>query len=170
MSIDVAASVALSIGDVQKVGDDVVHRLSHKPKPIYLRRSATFNTATPMAMGAGGGFANPNGTVTLDLGSPPVGRLWQIRVATIFGNDDHTVVSATTMAMYTADPLNPSLATLLVTGLAIPSTTFFPDTCLWAHPSENIILVSSQAVNQQVGVNIQVEEWREREVSQDSGR
>jgi|SRR5882757_62024 len=168
MSVDVAASVSLSIGDVQKVGDDVVSRL-HKPKPTYLRRTASFNTATPMAMGAGGGFLNQSGGITLDIGSPPVGRLWQIRVATLFGNDDHTVVSSLTMAMYVADPLNPSLAGLLVTGMAVPSTTFFPDTCLWCHPNENIILVSSVAVTQQIGVNVQIEEWREPEISQRSG-
>lgn len=167
MSVDVAASVSLSIGDVQKVGDDVVNRL-HKPKPIYLRRTASYNT-TQNAMGAGGGFLNANGGITLDIGSPPVGRLWQIRVATLFGNDDHTVVSSLTMALYVADPLNPSLAGLLVTGLAVPSTTFFPDTCLWCHPNENVILVSSGSVTQQIGVNVQIEEWREHEISQRSG-
>jgi len=170
MSVDVAVSASLSIGDVEKVGNSVVDRLSHKPKPIYLRRTAAFNPATPSAMGAGGGFLNPNGTVTLDIGSPPVGRLWQIRVATIFGTDDHTVVSGATMSLYVADPLNPSLAGLLVTGLAVPSTTFFPDTCLWGHANENIILVSNIAVTQQIGVNVQIEEWREHEVSQNSGR
>jgi hypothetical protein len=170
MSIDVAASVALSIGDVEKVGNSVVDRLSHKPKPIYLRRSASFNISSPMAMGAGGGFINQNGGVTLDIGACPAGRLWQIRVATLFGTDDHTVVSAVTMSMYVADPLNPGLHGLLVTGLAVPSTTFFPDTCLWAHPAENIILVSSGTVTQQIGVNVTIEEWREHEVTQNSGR
>lgn len=169
MSIDVAASVSLSIGDVEKIGDHVSDRM-RKPKPTYIRRTASFNTATPMAMGAGGGFLNSSGGITLDIGAPPSGRLWQIRVATLFGNDDHTVVSGTTMSVYVADPLNPSLAGLLVTGLAVPSTTFFPDTCLWCHPAENIILVSNIAVTQQIGVNVSIEEWRENEISQNSGR
>lgn len=170
MSIDVAVSASLSVGDVERVGDSVVDRLSRKPKPIYLRRSASFNISSPMAMGAGGGFINNAGGVTLDLGAPPSGRLWQIRVCTLFGNDDHTVVSGATMSLYVADPLNPGLHGLLVTGLAVPSTTFFPDTCLWAHPAENIVLVSSGTITQQIGANVTIEEWREREVSQNSGR
>lgn len=170
MSIDVAVSAALSIGDVEKVGDSVVDRVNRKPKPNYIRRSASFNIATPMAMGAGGGFINQSGGLTLDIGAPPTSRIWQIRVATLFGNDDHTVVSAATMSIYVGDPLNPGLHSLLVTGLAIPSTTFFPDTCLWCHPNENIFLVSNTAIQQQVGVNVAIEEWVEREVSNSSGR
>jgi hypothetical protein len=158
MEIAANVSAGFSIGDVEKVVNDAVSPLHHKPRPLYIRRSAS-------AIGTGA-------VVTLDLGAPPNGSIWQVRVATLFGSDDHTTISNLTGALYTGDAANPSLASLHVTGLAFPSTTTFPDTAMWCHPNENLILVTSGTVDaaQQVGINVTVEEWKEHEVSRNSGR
>jgi len=157
MDIDASISAGISIGDIEKVADGIVGRLKDEPRPFYLSRTAS-------ATGTGA-------IVFLDLGAPPTGSIWQIRCITLFGNDDHTVVSSVTGSLYTGDYLNLSLASLKVTGLSFPSTTFIPDTAIWCHPNENLVIATSAIISagQQVGANVVVEEWKERDVSRSLG-
>jgi hypothetical protein len=158
MSLDMEVSASLSIGDIEKgVGNALSHH--REPRPIY-----TFRSQAKISTG---------GIVTLDqLGAPPTGSIWQVRCITVYGNDFSTVPSpAYTLALIIGNPDNPSLTGLKVTGLATPSTTFIPDTAIWCHPNEALIIQSGGTVTagQQVGVNITVEEWREADVSRSSG-
>lgn len=158
MNLDVAA--AISIGDLHEQSEDIVTRVlgAPSPRPFYLSRTAAFK---------GVGAAH-----ILNLQAPPSGSIWQVRCITMFGNDDHTVVANLLAALYTGDPQNLSLASLKVVGLAIPSTTFIPDTAIWCHPNENVCINFSDVIpaGQMVGANIVVEEWKERDVSRNSGK
>lgn len=151
----------ISIGDVEKVGDSIVDRLGRRedPRPFYLTR-------VDAKVGDG---VNP---VTLSFYSPPTGSIWQVRSITTFGTDDHTVVASVVCALYAGDRLNLSLASLKVVGLTIPSTTFIPDTAIWCHPTEELVIITSGVIasGQNIGANIVVEEWKEKDVSRNSGR
>lgn len=158
-TLKVGAEVDFASGDeLAAMGSSILGAIGPPdPRPLYLSR----------AMQALGDGINP--TVTVDIGSPPVGSIWQLRVATVFGFDDHTVVSGVTCGLYCGDPYNLSLASLKMTGLIIPSTTFIPDTAIWCHPNENVVLFATGsapiAAGQQIGMCLTVEEWLEQDVS-----
>lgn len=175
--IDLQASIGLTIGDLEKWGDSVVDRLNghREPEPFYTTRSASaVQDATP-------------GPITLDLGSPPTGSIWQIRWATTFGWEPFTQVLTVNSgtppvagALFVGDPYNLSLAGLLLGGLVIPITRFVPDTVMWCHPNQNLIAQfgyiqqpSGTAfvvqAGQQVGLNVGIEEWKEADVSRKTG-
>lgn len=173
MGLDVQASVGITLGDIEALGDRVIDGLRPHadPRPFYLSRTAS---------GYGDGI-NP---VVLDLGAPPTGSIWQLRAVITFGNDAFTgVVDGSDpplpvlAALYTGDSLNLSLATLKLPALPIPFVKYVPDTCMWCHPNENLVIVTSMAgsasglpvAGQQIGCNIVVEEWKERDVSRSVG-
>jgi len=175
MGLDLELSASLTLGDLEKALDDYGHK-HHKaePKPFYMSR-----TASGIGRAVSG---TDNGVVILDCLAPPTGSIWQIRSITTFGFDAFSQVfisGSTTVplfaAMFVGDSLNLNLAGLKITGLQFPSTTYVPDTVMWCHPNENLVLLVGQAgggvaaVGQQVGVNIAVEEWRERDVSRMNG-
>src|SRR5882757_1688172 len=170
MGLDLELSASLTLGDLEKALDDYGHK-HHKaePKPFYMSRTAS-------------GIGNGTTPVILDCLAPPTGSIWQIRSITTFGVDAFSQVfisGSTTVplfaALFVGDSLNLNLAGLKITGLQFPSTTYVPDTVMWCHPNENLVLLVGQAgggvaaVGQQVGVNIAVEEWRERDVSRMNG-
>jgi hypothetical protein len=83
-------------------------------------------------------------------------------------------------ALFTGDPFNLSLAGLLIGSLTIPTTRFVPDTVMWCHPQQNLIAQFGflqepsgtgfyVQAGQQVGLNVGIEEWKERDVSRKSG-
>jgi|SRR5882762_3174187 len=177
MSLELQASVGLTIGDLEKWGDSVVDRLnSHRePEPFYTSRTASAVQDPAL------------GPVTLDLGSPPTGSIWQIRWATTFGWDaftgvytgDPATAPLVAGALFVGDPYNLSLAGLLLGGLTIPITRFVPDTVMWCHPNQNLIVQFGYTLQngtglyvqngQQVGVNVGIEEWKEADVSRKTG-
>lgn len=160
IKLQAGAEVDLATGEeLQNVSSNILGALDRSdPRPIYLSRSNTI-------IGAG-----VSGVI--DLGRPPVGSIWQLRYITLFGNDDHTVVAGISAALYCGDPVATSLAQLKLTGLAFPSATFIPDTCIWCHPTDNVFVATSAAVTagQQLGATIGVEEWLQRDVSRLSGK
>jgi hypothetical protein len=135
-----------------------IERRDNDPRPIYLSRS--------------GAVIGTGAAAIVDVGRPPVGSIWQLRYITIFGNDSFTVVSGLTCSLFCGDPVSPSLAQLKLTGLAAPSATFIPDTCIWCHPTDSVFLTTSIALpaGQQLGANLGIEEWLLRDVSRLSGR
>lgn len=157
MELSANVSAGIQLGDVEKLVDGAVDRIKSDPKPFYLTRVAA-------AIGTGA-------VIRLDLGAPPTGSIWQVRVITLYGTDDHTAVSSVVGALYTGNSDNLTLASLKITGMAFPSTTFIPDTAIWCHPNENLVLQTSAVISagQQVGVNVTVEEWKEHQVSRNSG-
>lgn len=168
MGLDLDVSASLSIGDIEQALDNYGHKHHRdEPKPFYMSRTAS---------------ANGNGTapVILDCLAPPTGSIWQVRSITMFGIDAFTTLkdsggtNSIFAALFVGDSLNLNLAGLKITGLAVPSTTYVPDTVMWCHPNENLIVQvgttgSVLAAGIQVGVNIAIEEWRERDVSRMNG-
>jgi hypothetical protein len=129
-------------------------------KPLYLPLSAS-------ATGVGG-------VVTLDVGTPPVGRVWSVRAVTFLGNNDHSSVASPVgfCAMYFGDPFNPSLSTCQHCKIVLPSTVYPSTDALWCPAGQRVFFVTDLAVNapDQVLVNVVVAEFRTREVAQESGR
>jgi hypothetical protein len=161
IKLQAGAEVDLATGEeLENVSSRLLGAIDRntEPRPIYLSRSNTL---------IGSGVAG-----VVDLGRPPVGSIWQLRYITLFGNDDHTVVGGMTCALYCGDPVAPSLAQLKLTGLAVPSATFIPDTCIWCHPTDNVFVATSTTVTagQQIGATIGIEEWLQKDVSRLSGK
>jgi len=168
MGLDLDVSASLSIGDIEQALDNYGHKHHREdPKPFYMSRTATGN-------------GNATSPVILDCLAPPTGSIWQVRSITMFGTDAFTTLkdsggtNSIFAALFVGDSLNLNLAGLKITGLAVPSTTYVPDTVMWCHPNENLIVQvgttgSVLAAGVQVGVNIAIEEWRERDVSRMNG-
>src|SRR5690242_7120308 len=150
VKIAAGAELDLATGDeLKNATSSILSALpGDEPRPIYLSRADT-----DISLG---------GIVQIDLGAPPVGSIWQLRYITLFGNDDSTAIGGIVCALYCGDPANLSLAQLKLTGLAIPSATFIPDTCIWCHPNENVVVKASAVVaaGQQVGAIVGFENWR----------
>lgn len=174
MGLDLQASVGITLGDIQAESDRIIEGLRPHadPRPFYLSRTQT-------------GYADGVNPVILDLGAPPTGSIWQLRAVITFGNDSFTPVvdgAGTPLpvlaSLFTGDSLNLSMATLKLPALPIPFVKYVPDTCMWCHPNENLVILTSSAgtasglplAGQQIGCNVVVEEWKERDVSRDSGR
>jgi|ERR1700744_2001973 len=167
--LQASLSAGISIGEIQEIVDGAVDKLTPQsdPRPFYYTRAAT-------AISDG---TNP---CILNFYAPPTGNLWQVRYVTTFGDDAYTSVDdggspAVPMigALFAGDPMtSPSLAQLLLTGFRFPGTTYVPDTTTWCHPNQSLFIVTglyAGAAGQQVGAVIGIEEWRERDVSRNSG-
>lgn len=161
VKIQAGAELDIASGDELKSGvGSILGALPRdEPRPIYLSRSDT-------------DISDGTNIMQIDLGFPPTGSIWQLRYITLFGNDDHTAIGGLTAALYCGSPQNLSLAQLKLTGMAIPSATFIPDTCIWCHPTENVVVRLSAAatINQQIGAIIGIEEWRQKDVSRLGGQ
>lgn len=163
MTIQAGAKLDLASGEELSNGFEGIHAaLSHEPKPIYLTKPQVFEPTT-----ANGGAQ----IVLLDFGSPPSGSIWQIRFVTTFGNDDSTVIASTVASLYCGSINNLSLSQLRIVGIPIPATTYTPDTVMWCHPTETIVVKSSVAIplGQQFGAVVGLEEWLEPDVSRGNG-
>ena len=129
-------------------------------KPLYL---------SPAASQAGVG-----GVVTLTVGGPPVGRLWNVVAVTFVGNNDHGSIpsAAGFCAMYFGDPFNPSLAMLKHVKIALPSTVYPSTGALWCPPGSQVFFMTDLAVSSpdSVTVVVEVAEWRTQDVVTASGR
>lgn len=131
------------------------------------RARPLYNTFPQSAPGAGG-------LLTLTIGAPPAGRIWNVLAATVVGNDDHGSVPSPVgyFAMYFGDPANVSLGQLAAVKLALPSTTLFSANALWCPAGQQVFFVSDKAVNtpDSCTVVISVAEWRSGELEQLTGR
>jgi hypothetical protein len=161
IKLEAGAEVDLATGDeLENVSSKLLGAIdsTNDARPIYTSRSAAVVGTGALAI--------------LDLGRPPTGSIWLLRYITLFGNDFFTVVSGMTCGMYVGDPVSPSLAQLRIPGLAVPSCTFIPDTCMWCHPTDAVFVVTSIVVpaGQQVGATVGIEEWLLKDVSRLSGK
>jgi hypothetical protein len=168
--VQFAAGLDFKLGDIQDMIDGAVSKLTPQadPRPFYLTRAAT----------AWGDGSNEN--LILNFFAPPSGSIWQIRFVTTFGNDAFTNINdggnpavPLVGALFAGDPeSSPSLAQLLLTGFQFPATTYVPDTTTWCHSNQSLFIVTglmAPANGQQVGAVVGIEEWRERDVSRNSG-
>jgi hypothetical protein len=161
--IAVTADVGLAIGNIGKTADEMLAMLRgaiDQPKPVYTTRAASFR---------GNGVTVP----LLDLGSPPVGRIWNLRSISVFGADAFTVPSGSTeFAVYFGDIAGVSFAQLKMCNKAIPQTVTSSSDAYWCHANENIIVQTNGAPAN--GVNLtataEIVEWRTADIYTRSGK
>jgi hypothetical protein len=166
--LDIASGDELSQG-LSDVKDSLLKR--RDPRPIYLTRV--------------GSEAGAGHILYVVIQGPPVGRIWCITSITVVGNNDVDVLPPTSPASYvalyagfppsrqgTGDFGSPGLSQLKAVRLPIPSTTSFSDRVLWCHSNQTLFVRTSDVVNapDSVTVIVEVQEWREADVSQHSGR
>lgn len=162
MEARIALGATLDIASSEELDDAKSEILGEFRKPLP---KPNFGVRTEA------GLMPASGALVLDLGSPPAGRLWNILAITTYGDDDATTVANARVALYTGNPDNVGLADLLVPALVVPTYADFAHGVLWCYSSENLVCrVTSAAANVQVGVNIQVAEWKEVDKLARSGK
>lgn len=151
----------LSASELADGLDGVVGKLRREPvpRPNYYTRAGTIVT---------------NGTATngnvLSMGSPPVGRIWDILGLTTAGLDDFTAVVGT-VALYVGNHNTISMSDLRVPKFSIPAYDDIGPGRLWCMPTQVLYCTVNGAVtNQTVNILIQVAEWREKDVINGSTR
>lgn len=125
--VDVVSSGELSDG-LDSLKKDIF--ADRKPKPIFSH-----------AMGASQIAAD--GTASIDLGSPAVGRIWNVTGYVLFGADDNTIVANALGAIYFGDPDRVGIMGLVLPRLVIPSGQPFSDEVYWCHSNENVVITVS---------------------------
>lgn len=111
------------------------------------------------------------GPLTLDLGKPPVGRMWNIMGVTTYGVDDATTTANAKVALYCGDSANVTLFQLKIPALVVPSFLSITKGVLWCLDSESLFAsVTGAAASAPIGINVHIAEWREVDVVAHSGR
>lgn len=115
----------------------------------------------------GAGAIQADGTLSIDLGSPATGRIWNVTGYTIFGSDDNTVVANAKCAIYFGDPDRVGIMGLILPGVAIPSSAAWGENVYWCHASENVVGVVSGTgtAGTQVGIKVYYADWPESAVA-----
>lgn len=165
VKLAVGAELDLATGDELKdATDSILGRFDKRAKPIY---STMVDSAT----------GNGVQLYPLDLGSPPTGRMWNLRSITVVGNDPFTPPSAATkFAVFFGDAPAPgatmSLAQLKIAAQPIPSTYSSGSNALWVRSNESIIVVTNGAflVTEQLVATAEIQEWRLDDVVMRNGR
>lgn len=163
MTLGLGAEVDLATGDeLKSLGDDLTGKIlgTQDPKPIVFSRPAS--------------VAGVGAIATLVIGSPPVGRIWEISAITVVGNSPFgpIVSPAGFLALFAGNSAGPSIAQVLCTHLGIPSTTFPSAETLYCHSNQELFLTTDAAVNAPDSVTaiVSIKEWREADVVARSGR
>jgi hypothetical protein len=156
MTLNLGAELDLATGnELAQTSMDLKQemRKGWAAKPIYDSRAA----------------ANTSPGVTewfMDLGSPDVGRIWNILGVTVFGADDSTSVAGAKVSLYFGDSDTPSITGLRVPSMACPSFQSFSDKVLWCHNTANVVIgVTGVAAAQQIGALVHIANWREDDIS-----
>jgi len=144
LDLDIGASLDLLIG---KHADKLAKKLAPH-KPINNRAVGAIQ------------YTGPN-EVYMDLGSPNTGRIWEVTSITLYGADDNTAVANVKCAVYFGDTFVPSLTSLCVPGLAVPSFTSIGDESLYCEATNNIVVGVSGTGTSQVGCSITYKDWPE---------
>lgn len=106
----------------------------------------------------------------IDLGHPPVGRMWFVGAVTLLGADDHTMTNGAA-ALYIGDSSNVTLAQCEIPGLAVPSYTYLGADGMWVYPSESVFVnLFGFTVGVPVIAKARILEWRAADVVAQSGR
>jgi hypothetical protein len=167
------AEVDIATGDELRDGvADLKHTMlsEREAKPIYLTRVQSEPGTGHILYVIGGG--------------PPVGRIWYLTSITVVGNNDVDVLPPTSPASYVAlyagfppprqglgDFGSPGLGQLKAVRLPIPSTTAFNAGSVWCQSNQSLFVRTSDVVNapDSVTVIMEIQEFREKDVSQRSG-
>lgn len=118
------------------------------------------------------GLIGADGTLTLDLGSPATGRIWNVTGYTAFGSDDGTTVANAKVAMYFGDPDLVGLMGLVRTAANIPSSAGFGENIYWCHSTQNVIaqVSGTGTPGAQVGFRIFYADWPEAAIAAHTGK
>lgn len=151
VEFDIGAKLDIATGkDVDSLKDEI--KKGWPSKPIYDSRIVAAS-----APAAGEWF--------LDLGSPDVGRVWNVLGCTIVGSDDSTTVAGK-VALYFGDSDTPSLMSVKVPGMVVPSFQGFSDKVLWCHSTANVVAgITGVTAGLQVMVAVHFANWMEKDVS-----
>lgn len=125
------------------------------PKPQYFSRP---------------GSVTRTGTFVLEIGKPPIGRIWNVLGLTVCGQTDATVPTTGSIALYFGDSANPMLSQLKYPKITVPSLTTFSGRGLWCTSAESIFLSATNTDLTQLTGIAHIAEWRECDVVQSSGR
>jgi len=160
--LDLGATVDVATkGEMAECFDDFKRDIfsQRRPRPLFSHSVAA-------------GALDATGTLSVDLGSPATGRIWNITGYTIFGADDNTVVANAKAALYFGDPDRVGIMGLILPGVAIPSMAAWGENVFWCHSQENVVGVVSGtgAVGTQVGFKVYYADWPESAVSGHSGK
>lgn len=139
--------------------DSVLDELKGKrvPKPIY----STF----------AGSAISGVGSFVVELGRPPIGRVWNVLGITLAGSDDSTTVANAKAALYFGDPANGILSALKIPAMPVPYSQFISKGTLWCHSTEvAYVNISGAAGGLQVVAVLHIAEWREKDVAEHTGR
>lgn len=156
VEFDLNVGVSAAIGKL-----DAIHDVLRKepPQPLQL----AFSGSNSVLEGAG----------VIRIGRPPSGRIWNITSVTVTGADDHTTVANVSVGLYVdSDGANLGLGQARLVALAVPSHQFISKGTLWAHSMGDVCanVQGTGASTQQVNVTIGVAEWRECDVTANTGR
>lgn len=149
MGLELEADIHLGVALGEKL--DAIHQVLNKkePKPNYLRIPR--------------GIAGVTGSNIVNFGKPPANKIWNVLALAGYGEDDHTLIADSNIALYAGDPDNPGLPGLMYTGFTLPGTVTFSKDIIWCYPNEfafaNITLPGAG----QVGASLIVAEWNLRD-------
>lgn len=153
LDLDIGASVKVATGHLDAL--DKMGKRQNRALPLMGTR---VNSQVAVA-----------GTPTvLSLGSPSVGMVWSPRLFTILGSDDHTVVAATTWAVYVGDPANFGPAQCIIPGTlgTVPGFYDLGRDVLWVQSEEcAFIVVNGAAAGQGLVAVMKFNEFEEAYVT-----
>lgn len=160
--LDLGATVDVATkGEVSECFDEFKRDIfsQRRARPIYSHSVAA-------------GLIGLDGTLSLDLGSPATGRIWNVTGYTIFGPDDSTIVANAKCALYFGDPDRVGIMGLVLPGVAIPASDAWGEKTFWCHSQENVVAVVSGTgtAGTQVGAKVYYMDWPESAVSGHSGK
>jgi hypothetical protein len=165
------AEVQLNLGASLDIasGQEIENRFDSLEEKMFGRRSHGVIYLTKVAAG---NVPASNAEFYLDLGFPPVGRIWNLTGLTVVGNDDSTALANAKVAIYFGDSQQPALSSVKIPGLVVPSFQSFSDKVLWCHSSENIVagVSGTAAAGSQVLVLAHIVEYVEADVVAHTGR
>lgn len=165
VKLAVGAELDLATGDELKdATDTILGRFDKRAKPIY---------TTMVDSGTGNGVT----LIPLDLGSPPTGRMWNLRSITVVGADPFTPpTAANKFAVYFGDAPGAgntlSLAQLKIANQPVPSTYSSGSNALWVRSNESIIVVTNALLTatESLVATAEIQEWRLDDIIMRNGR
>lgn len=154
--VKLAAGVAVDLAttdDLKASSNSIVDALSGSDaRPIRL---------TQMGQRLGQ-FSDP-----MDLGSPPIGRMWFVLSLTVVSQDAFTNPAGNPLvALCIGDVSGPQLGHIRIPNITVPTYRTTSTRGLWVFPNESVyVLTSAVGATVQIGVTCQIEEWNMADVT-----
>jgi len=102
----------------------------------------------------------------IDLGSPPIGRMWFLVAITVTGKDPwESLGGGALCALCVGDYTAFHLGHVRIPAITIPQCRATASDGIWVYPNESVYMLTfSLGATQQISVNLQVEEWRQSDI------